>query len=65
MALFFVCPQCHKPVEPIGRNATMSAATKQWQHVDCRLGKERRSLDRRRMQDRRKNGRDGEFVETR
>jgi len=35
MGVFFLCPNCNKPVDPISPNATMGAATKRWQHKDC------------------------------
>jgi hypothetical protein len=31
----FVCPNCHKPVDPSKPNAMMSAVTDLWQHKDC------------------------------
>lgn len=35
MALSFVCPNCRKRVDPMSGNASMSPATKLWQHRDC------------------------------
>jgi hypothetical protein len=35
MGLSFVCPNCRKRVDPMSDNATMSPATKLWQHRDC------------------------------
>ena len=35
MGLSFVCPNCRKRVDPMSGNATMSPATKLWQHRDC------------------------------
>ena len=35
MGLSFVCPNCRKRVDPMSINATMSPATKLWQHRDC------------------------------
>ena len=35
MGLSFVCPNCRKRVDPMAINATMSPATKLWQHRDC------------------------------
>lgn len=35
MGLSFVCPNCRKRVDPMSVNATMSPATKLWQHRDC------------------------------
>ena len=35
MGLSFVCPNCRKRVDPMSINATMSPATKLWEHRDC------------------------------
>jgi len=37
MGVSFVCPNCSKLVDPISSNATMSGATKRWQHKDCAI----------------------------
>jgi hypothetical protein len=33
--VLFVCPNCHRLVDPRKPNAVLSAATKAWQHKDC------------------------------
>jgi len=35
MGVSFVCPNCSQRVDPMSANATMSPATKLWQHRDC------------------------------
>jgi hypothetical protein len=35
MGVSFVCPNCSNRVDPMSANATMSPATKLWQHRDC------------------------------
>ncbi|HXE83329.1 MAG TPA: hypothetical protein VN513_08355 [Gemmatimonadales bacterium] len=39
----FMCPKCHRPVDPFDRNARRDPTTRKWEHVDCRT-KPRRSL---------------------
>jgi hypothetical protein len=55
MGVSFVCPNCNKNVDPLSTNATMSAATKRWEHKDCSTEPERKvpppsppTVDRRR-----------------
>jgi len=39
----FMCPKCHRPVDPFDRNAQRNATTRKWEHVDCRT-RPRRAL---------------------
>jgi hypothetical protein len=39
----FMCPKCHRPVDPFDSNAQRNATTRKWEHKDCRT-KPRRSL---------------------
>lgn len=39
----YMCPKCHRPVDPYDRNSQRNATTRKWEHSDCRT-KPRRSF---------------------
>ena len=32
----FMCPKCHRPVDPYDPNSQRNASTRKWEHKDCR-----------------------------